>query len=96
MGANARFKNGDARVETRVLKTLASRLSFLPQNPRTPEGFQKGSRRVSEGVSEGFSKGFRRALERGSRRILQNAFKNPSKTLQESVEIDDALGFPGL
>ena len=27
---------------------------------------------------------------------LQNAFKNPSKTFQEGVEIDDALGFPGL
>ena len=25
---------------------------------------------------------------------LENAFKNPSKTLQEGVEIDDALGFP--
>ena len=29
-----------------------SRLSFLLQNPRTPQGFQKGFRRVSEGVSE--------------------------------------------
>ena len=27
---------------------------------------------------------------------LQNAFKNPSKTFQEGVVIDAALGFPGL
>ena len=33
---------------------------FCSQNPRTPEGFEKG---VSEGVSEGFSKGFTRVLE---------------------------------
>ena len=30
MGENARFKNGDARVETRVLKTLACRMVFGP------------------------------------------------------------------
>ena len=42
-------------------------------------------------------KGSRRGLEvLVSRRALQNAFKNPSKTFQEGVGIDDALGFPGL
>ena len=30
MGANARFKNGHARVETSVLKTLACRNGFGP------------------------------------------------------------------
>ena len=45
-----------------------------------------------EGVSEGFLKAFRR----GQPRTLQNPFKTPSRTLQEGVEIDDALGFPGL
>ena len=44
-------------LEDRNLLKLRSRLSFLLQNPRTPEGFQNG---VSEGVSEGFSKGFSR------------------------------------
>ena len=33
---------------------------------------------------------------KGPSKPLQNVFKNPSKTLQEGVEIDDALGFPGL
>ena len=46
-------------------------------NPRTPEGFQKGFRRVSEG----FSKGFRRVLEGVSR----GPFANPSKTLQRPL-----------
>ena len=59
-----------------------SRPSLLLQNPRTPEGFLKGS-----------LKGPRTCL---SRRTLQNAFKNPSKTFQEGVEIDDALGFQAL
>ena len=63
-------------------------------------GPQKGFRRVSEGVSEGvseaFLKGSFRVSEGVSRRTLPNPFKNPSKTLQEDVDIDDALGFPGL
>ena len=45
-------------------------------------------RRVLEGVSRGPFK-FKTPSN-------QNAFKNPSKTLQEGVEINDALGFPGL
>ena len=48
-------------------------------------GPQKGFWRVSE-----------RVLVSVSRRPLPNPFKNPSKTLQEGVEINDALGFPGL
>ena len=43
---------------------------------RTPD-----PRSVAEGVSEGFLKGPRTCL----------AFKNPSKTFQEGVEIDDAF-----
>ena len=39
------------------LDILEWRLSFLLQNPRTPERFQKRSRRVSEGVSEEVSEG---------------------------------------
>ena len=72
-----------------------SRLSFLLQSPRTPEAFQKGYvKGVSEGVSEVFLKGCLGVLEGVSRdpsKPLQNAFKNLSKTLQEGVEIDDAL-----
>ena len=52
-------------------------------------------RRVTEGFQKGSLKGFRN-LEGVSWRTLQNAFKNPSKPLQEGVEIDDAFGFPGL
>ena len=79
--------------------SLGSRLSFLLQNPRTREGFQKGCRRVSEGVSEGFLKGICWVLEG----VSQGPFKTPSKrlhepfeNLQEGVELDDALGFSGL
>ena len=36
------------------------------------------------------------SLSKDPSKLLQNAFKNPSKTFQEGVEIDDALGFPGL
>ena len=143
------------------VKTRESRLSLLLQNPRTPEGFQKGSEGVSEGLRRGqlrtlqnpiqnaFISGLQKGpAERGhvkkhqkssksvkkffdtfrqfSRRaknvknrqkvsksfstlfdnfraapffrpLLQSAdLKNPSKTLQEGVEIDDVLGFPGL
>ena len=60
--------------------------TFIPATE--PLGFS----RVSQGVSEGFFKGPRTFV---SRRSLQNVFKNRSKTLQEGVEIDDALGFPG-
>ena len=35
-------------------------------------------------------------FRRGQPIALQNAFKNPSKTLQKGVEIDAALGFPAL
>ena len=63
-----------------------SRLSFLLQNPRTPEG-------VSEGVSEG-------VCERVSRRTLQNPLQTPSRTIRKPckkvLKIDDALRFLGL
>ena len=66
-----------------------SRLSFLATEPPDP-------RRASEGVSEGFLKGSRTFQLKDGSKPLQNAFKNPSKTFQQGVEIDDALGFPGL
>ena len=47
-------------------------------------------------ISEGFLKGSLKWSLKGFSKPLQNAFKNPSKTLQEGVEIDNALGFPGL
>ena len=51
-------------------------------------------------MSEEFLKGAQRVLVLVSQRTLQNPFKTPSRTLrkpfQEGVEIDDALGFPGL
>ena len=56
-----------------------------------------GPQKVSEGVSEGFSEGFSEASPpKDPSNPLQNAFKNPSKTFQEGVETDDALGFLGL
>ena len=68
------------------------------------EGFLKGSLKGSLKGFEGFLKGFSKGFSKGPRtyqpknpsKPLQNAFKNPSKTFQEGVEIDDALGFPGL
>ena len=50
-------------------------------------------------LTEGFLKGVLEGLQKGSTedpsKPLQSAFINPPKTLQEGVEIDDALGFPG-
>ena len=63
-----------------------SRLSFCH---RAPE-------RVSEGVSEGFLRGPCTCQPKDPSKPLQSAFKNPSRALQEGVEIDDALGFPKL
>ena len=78
---------------------------FLLQTPRTLEGSLKGFWRVSEGVCEGVSEGVSEWVFEGFSYLsqpneplkrLRSAFKNPSKTLHEGVEIDDALGFPGL
>ena len=73
---------------------------------RTP-GSQKGFRRVSKGFQKGSLKGslngslkglegFLKGSAEGPFQKTQNAFKNPPKTLPEGIEIDDALGFPGL
>ena len=64
---------GAACMSECVLKTLASRLSFLLQNPRT----QKGFRRVFEGVSKGSLKGFWRVFEG----VLKGPRLTPSETL---------------
>ena len=40
-------------------------------------------------------KGSRSSQPKDLSKPLQNTFKNPSKTFQQGVEIDDALGFPG-
>ena len=64
---------------------LRSRLSFPATEPQDP-------RRVSGGFLKQSLKGCRTCQPK----TLQNAFKNPSKTVQEGVEIDDALGFAGL
>ena len=53
-------------------------------------------RGVSEGVSEGLLKGPRTCQPKDPSKPRQNAFKNPPKTFQEGVEIDDSSGFPGL
>ena len=47
-------------------------------------------------VSEGFLKGFRTCQLKDPSKPLQNAFRNPPKTFQEGVKIDDALGVPEL
>ena len=72
------------------LKTFIS-CYRTPRHQKVSEGSPKGS-------LKGCLKGFWRVLPRTclSRRSLQNAFKNPSKTFQEGVEIDDAFGLPGL
>ena len=62
---------------------------FLLHNPRIPEGFLKGS--LKESLT-----GPCTCQPKDPSKPLQNAFKNPSKTFQEGVEIDDVLGFPGL
>ena len=48
---------------------------------------------VAEGVSEGSSY---LSQPNNPRKPQRNTFKNPSKTFQEGVKIDDALGFRGL
>ena len=63
------------------------------RTPGPPEGFWKGFGRVSERVSEGFVMGPRTCQPKDPSKPLQNAFKNPSKTLQEGIKIDDASGF---
>ena len=71
-----------------------------PDPRRVSEGLQKGS---LKGPLKGSPKGFRRASEildlegvsRGPFKTPSNAFKKPSKTLQEGVEIDGALVFLG-
>ena len=68
--------------------------TFIPATePPDPRRVSEG---VSERVSEWFLKGFWRGQPKDPSKRLQNAFMNPSKTFQEGVEIDDALGFPGL
>ena len=48
-------------------------------------------------VSEGFLKGFLKGSLKGFRRVLEGVSQGPFKApFQEGVEIDDALGFPGL
>ena len=58
---------------------------FLLQNARTPEE-----------VSEGFLKGPRTCQPKDPSKPLAERLQEPSKTFQEGVEIDDALGFLGL
>ena len=65
--------------------------------PKLPQDFHSCYR--TPWSLKGSLKRFRRVLEGVSRRTLRNtrdAYKNLSKTLQEGVEIDDALGFLGL
>ena len=62
---------------------LGSRLSFLLQNPRTPEGFQKGYEGFTKGSVKGSLKGFGRVFEGVSRKTLQNPFGRPSRTLRK-------------
>ena len=51
-------------------------------------------RRVSERVSEGFFEGLLKGSAEGP--FKTHSKENPSTTLQEGVEMDNALGFPGL
>ena len=49
-----------------------------------------------KGPLKGFLKGPCTRQPKVPSKPLQNSFKNPSKTFQEGVEIDDAFGFSGL
>ena len=64
-----------------------------PDPRRVSEGFLRFSEGVSEGVSEGFLKGSAEGPFKTPSKRLQEPFR---KRLQEGVEIDNALGLPGL
>ena len=71
---------------------LGQDFHFLLQNPRTPEGFQKGSLKgfLKESlkgfrrVFKGFQKGFRRVSEGSSAKTHLRPFENPSEIPSET------------
>ena len=71
-GSSGRFSALEMQ-EIDAVESVESRLSFLLQNPQTPEV------RVSEGFSEGVSEGFLKGSWRGQP-------KDPSKRCQEPFE----------
>ena len=86
-----------------------SRLSFLLQNPRTPERFQKGFWRglwggLWRGLWKGFCRVFGRAWAEGpfqnpfktSSRTLRKPFKKVSKSMMRSVALKSVPGSGGL
>ena len=92
--------NRFARIDSRESPRFALRTAG-PSKVKTfiPATEPLDPRRVSEEFQKGSLKGSLKGFRRGQSRTLQNpsnAFKNPSKTLQEGVDIDGALGFPGL
>ena len=82
--------------------TVKTFISFYrtPGPQKVLKGFWRVFWGISEGVSEGVLKGRVGSLylsqPKGPSQHPQNAFKSPSKAFHEGVEIDDALGFPGL
>ena len=97
-GSSAHIKNIIWSVEYRTNTKIKTFIPATePPDPRrVSEGFLEGSLKGSlKGSSEGISEGFLKGSAEGPFKKPSKR-KSPSKTFQEGVEIDDALGFPGV
>ena len=78
-----------------VSDTFSHRKRENPVHPKIPSAKIPLAQRM-KGFLKGALKGSRTCQPKDPSKPLQDALKNPSKTFREGVEIDDALGVPGL